>query len=98
MGFFSKIANNFHNKKIVKQINEENSSLRVIKNINSVGFEMYDLYDNLKNQFSWSNIKTIRFSSDYSSLEITDKSEQVHILEKRFSNWYALIQKMLKSL
>ncbi len=68
--------------------------MRRIENISSSGFELYDLEYNLKDRFSWSEIKSIKFSSDYKSLIFIDTNSKQKILSDKTNNWYALIQKI----
>ena len=94
MGFFNDIFSKFGNKKAQNDAKKIVNEMRVVKNISTLGFEIYDLNDNLKKSYDWKKIKSIKFSSDFKELHITDfNGNQANIPEKT-TNWYALIQKI----
>ena len=94
MNFLKQLTEKIRNKQILKKINAEISEMRRIENISSSGFEIYDLEYNLKDRFSRSKIKTIKFSSGYKSLMLTDVYSKTFYLNNDINNWYALIQKI----
>jgi len=94
MNFPKQFTQKNRNKKILKKVNAEISEMRRIENISSFGFELFDLEYNLKNRSSWSEIKPIRFTSDYKSLVFIVINNKQKILPDKTNNCYALIQKI----